>query len=374
MELDEKLIEQLISRPTPSYVLDPQITGKTVLVTGAGGFIGSRLCEELVKHKPKVLLMVEQCEYALYKVDQTLQNCGVPVIPVLSSYGSTQIMDGLLNGWAVDRVYHVGAYKHVPLVERNPLPAVQNNVLDFRKFLRVLESKNLPELVVVSSDKAVKPTNIMGCTKRLVEQLAQASTIPDVKCVRFGNVLWSTGSVLPVFYQQLRKGQALTITHEQVDRYFMSVGQAVCLILQSIALTDRGVYVFDMGQPVKIRHIAEELAEAMGVVNPEVKIVGLRPGEKLHEELTLGDQLLNTSHPEILYAKEDFPSSDVLENVVFDLEQAMKAWDVGYMRRVLQTIVPGYNPSCGIVCDTFLRRFVFDAREQLGDCYALPMV
>lgn len=370
MLLDETIIGRLIERPYPTYVLDPDVAGKVVLVTGAGGFIGSHLCKELAKLKPKLIILVEHCEFALYKIDKALQSKDGPeVVPVLSSYGTKEVMAGVFDAWQIDRVYHVGAYKHVPLVERNPVPAVMNNVGAFATLVEVMEAASVKSLVVVSSDKAVRPSNIMGCTKRVVEQIALTSRIPDVHCVRFGNVLWSSGSVLPLFYEQLTTTKKLTITHPDVDRYFMSVQQAVALILQSIAIPMRGSYVLDMGHPVKILQLAKTLAEEMLVHDYTIKVVGLRPGEKLHEELTLGESLVPTIHDEILYADEEVPQLADLKKGLRGLKEAALKWNVGKMRRIFEALVPGYAPSCGIVCDTFLQQFVVKAVADLPDCY-----
>lgn len=375
MIFDEDTIEKLIQKPKPHYLFPvwEHLQGKPVLVTGAGGFIGSHLCKEIAKHKPSVLIMVEANEFALYEAHRKLD--GIPVVPVLGSYGDYGMMKDVLDSYKVEYVFHVGAYKHVPLVERNVLSAVDNNVLCADELFIACEETHVPHLIVVSTDKAVRPTNVMGATKRVVEQLALSTKVPDVKVVRFGNVLWSTGSVLPLFYEQLRQGRPVTLTHEDVDRYFMSVQEAVCLILQSIALTDRGIYVFDMGEPVKIKALIQQLAREMKIdAQYLIKVVGLRPGEKLHEELTLGEALESTSHPQILCAREDRMPPHRLYPFMADLSKAVEERDVGRVRSLFQDHVPGYDPMCGIVDDLFLHKFVTLKGRELEDCFEVPTI
>jgi FlaA1/EpsC-like NDP-sugar epimerase len=252
--------------------------------------------------------------------------------------------------------------------------ALKNNVLGARTLVQAAEEAKVETFVVVSTDKAVRPTNVMGASKRMVENIALVSSIPNVKIVRFGNVLWSTGSVLPLFYEQLMEGRQVTLTHKSVDRYFMSVQQAVCLILQSVALVPRGVYVFDMGEPIKIKALIMQLATELGIDDYHIKEVGLRPGEKLHEELTLGEGLTRTKHSQIMFAEEPLPERETMRAGVALLESLIHRREIGASRSLLQQYVSGYVPQCGIVDDLFLHKYVVLKSQELEDCFKVPSI
>jgi FlaA1/EpsC-like NDP-sugar epimerase len=359
-------LEDILGLSPTQDLLDWQskVKGKTVMVTGAGGFIASELCKALVTAGPRLLILVENSEYALYRVVSSL-SC--PVVPMLCSYGDQEVPRAI-ELYKPSLVIHAGAYKHVPMVERNMIRGVQNNVLEFVPLAKAV-ARTGAELLVVSSDKAVNPTNVMGATKKLVEDVALAY-VEDARCVRFGNVMWSSGSVLPLFEEQLRTRKYVTLTHHEATRYFMTCGQAVSLMLQSIALPSAGIYALDMGKPVSIRTLIENLARSMDISEYRLIITGLRPGEKLHEELTLGEGLLPTEHPQIMRAQEPKRTKEGLHQDLVRMARAAGGQDASDMRRILQEVVRGYVPACGIVDDLWLEQFVNRGRSGLEDCFA----
>lgn len=366
--LDLHVQELLGRRPLEDvFDIEARIQGESVLVTGAGGSIGSALSKRLVQWRPRRLIAYEQSEYALYQIVQSLQTCGVPVVPILGDLGSVTLLMKLMHTFEVTRVFHAAAYKHVPLVEQNPIAGIRNNVGGTKALIEAAKSVGVPHVLVVSTDKAVRPTNVMGAAKRLSEYV---TLMPDkgYQVVRFGNVLGSSGSVLPLFYDQLQSRQPLTITHREVSRYFMSIEEAVELMLQSTALAN-SILVLDMGVPVSIEGMARRLATLMGIEAPEVVYIGLRPGEKLHEELTLGDQLEQTEHPYIKAAIEEVPTPQELDCWLTELDRLCALGDIATIRSLLQEIVPGYRPSCGIVDCVWLQEFVVKARQDLDDCW-----
>jgi len=366
---EQKLMEFLGKTPTEEVIDVSGLRGKSVLVTGAGGSIGSALCARLGSVGVKKLVLLDNNEYRLYEVHRKLQSIAVPV---LGSYGDTSLVSSLVDVYGVSQVFHVGAYKHVPMVERNPVSAIRNNVFAASNLLDVCAASPVVEAItVISTDKAVRPTNLMGASKALVEQLALGNLKLKgrVRVVRFGNVLGSSGSVIPLFYEQIEAGLPVTVTHAQVDRYFMTVSQAVVLILQAHVMPC-GVYVLSMGEAVKIVDIATRMIEDLGR-DSEVVFVGLRPGEKLHEELTLGDGLRSTAHPEIMVANEPIPAWKTVLSAVNSLEALCSAGDIGGIRQVLQGAV-GYSPVCGIVDDLWLQRYVYNVDALLDDCYKTP--
>lgn len=372
-EITEDLIYSLLGpvEDHKVYPIENVLTGEVLLVTGAGGFIGSRLCQRIASYGPKTLVLVEQSEFNLYEVHRKLQFLfpDLNVVPILGNCGDWAHMRTVLTTFRPDTVYHVAAYKHVPLVERNPLSAMQNNVVAADTLFELCSVLQVPEVVVVSSDKAVNPTNVMGASKRMVEFAAHARLEDRVRCVRFGNVLWSSGSVLPLFYEQLKSSlPVVTLTHLDVTRYFMSVQQAVGLILESQFCEGR-TFVFDMGSPVRIYDMVHRLACALGVSSYEVEVVGLRPGEKLYEELTLGQGLVPTVHPSILAAQEPVPGYNDWLNIRTRVDHALHAADVDTLRSLLLDVVPGYAPACGIVDDLYLQRHILGIENVLDDCF-----
>ena len=367
-------IDDLLGREPvmPNHILlAKNVTGKVVLVTGAGGSIGSELCRQILALTPAKLLLIEQSEFALYAIHQELepkaQARGVVLVPLLASVQDDDRMREIMSTWHPDTVYHAAAYKHVPLVEHNPAAGIKNNVLGTLRTARAAAEYCVADFVLISTDKAVRPTNVMGASKRLAEMALQALAATQAgtkdgtrfSMVRFGNVLGSSGSVVPKFRQQIREGGPITLTHAEVTRYFMTIPEAAQLVIQAGAMAKGGdVFVLDMGQPVKIMDLARRMVELSGLTvkdefNPEgdiaLEVTGLRPGEKLYEELLIGDSPKPTVHPRIMKAHEEFIPWAEFEAKLNALEMALNVNDVGVIRLMMQQLVVGYTPSDGIV-------------------------
>lgn len=378
-DLRELDIDDLLGREpvTPDRVLlTRNVAGKTVLVTGAGGSIGSELCRQILAIGPEKLLLIEQSEYALYSIHQELEGKlagrDIVLVPLLASVQDETRMMEIMAAWHPATLYHAAAYKHVPLVEHNPAEGVKNNVLGTLAAARAAAQNGLTDFVLISTDKAVRPTNIMGASKRLAEMVLQAlaAASPGTKftMVRFGNVLGSSGSVVPRFRQQIRDGGPITLTHPEITRYFMTIPEAAQLVIQAGAMAKGGdVFVLDMGQPVRIIDLARRMVELSGLEvksddNPDgdiaIEITGLRPGEKLYEELLIGDNPKSTSHPRIMKAHEDFLPWDALQCRLSALQAALDANDVSPVRVILQELVSGYVPSGEIVDWIYLEQSV----------------
>ena len=354
---------------------------KTVLVTGAGGSIGSELCRQILKTKPKKLLLVDMSEFALYQIDQELQAIladtptgqvdELQIVPLLASVCDEVRMHEIMDTWKPNTVYHAAAYKHVPLVEHNPSEGVRNNVWGTRVCAEAAARNGVQNFVLISTDKAVRPTNIMGATKRLAEMVLQALAeahvaVPGVSgakttfsMVRFGNVLGSSGSVVPLFREQIKNSGPITLTHADMTRYFMTIPEAAQLVIQAGAMGQGGdVFVLDMGQPVKIIDLARRMVELSGLTvrdeqrpdgDIELNVTGLRPGEKLYEELLIGDNPQPTQHQRIMKAQEQFLSWPLLESKLNALSLAMSVNDVALIRGLLKQLVSGYEPSGEVV-------------------------
>jgi FlaA1/EpsC-like NDP-sugar epimerase len=374
---------------------------KTVLVTGAGGSIGSELCRQILKTNPKQLLLVEMSEFALYQIHQELQSTlsgerlsmdeqveegapeeplarerlGIEIVPLLASVCDEVRMHEIMNTWKPHTVYHAAAYKHVPLVEHNPAEGVRNNVWGTRVCAQTAARNGVRNFVLISTDKAVRPTNIMGATKRLAEMLLQAlaevntavvaqgglatSNRTTFSMVRFGNVLGSSGSVVPLFREQIKNGGPITLTHADITRYFMTIPEAAQLVIQAGAMGEGGdVFVLDMGRSVKIIDLARRMVELSGLTvrddlkpdgDIELVVTGLRPGEKLYEELLIGDNPKPTQHPRIMKAHEQFLSWTQLESKLNAVSMAMTVNDVPVIRALLKDLVSGYQPSGKVV-------------------------
>ena len=313
--------------------------GRKVLVTGAGGSIGSELCRQLLTCKPECIVLLEHSELALYNISRELEELAgdLKIVPVLGSIIDYNLVVETLETHEIEVILHAAAYKHVPLVEMNCLEGLRNNVLGTRTVADAARNVGVERFILVSSDKAVRPTSVMGATKRLAEMVIQdmATRSPNTRyaMVRFGNVLGSSGSVIPLFEDQIRRGGPVTVTHSDVSRYFMTVAEAVRLVLLAGTYARGGdVFVLDMGEPVVIRDVARQMIENFGYTvrdeaNPhgdiEIEITGLRPGEKLHEELLIGSDMLTTPHPKILRAQEDHPSEIEMANVLQELRKAI---------------------------------------------------
>lgn len=368
-DLHELDIDDLLGRDpvSPNHILlGKNIAGKVVLVTGAGGSIGSELCRQIIKIGPAALILVEQSEFALYEVHQELQirleSKQTRLLPLLASVRDGNRMDEIMATWRPSTVYHAAAYKHVPLVEHNPIEGVRNNVLGTLITAQSAMKHRVSDFVLISTDKAVRPTNIMGASKRLAEMVLQAlagQSATSFCMVRFGNVLGSSGSVVPRFRQQIRDGGPVTVTHAGITRYFMTIPEAATLVIQAGAMAKGGdVFVLDMGQPVRIMDLARRMIELSGLCvrdeaepdgDIEIAITGLRPGEKLFEELLIGNNPEPTSHPRIMKAHEDFLAWGVLNEHLEQLNRALEENDVAAMRLQLVALVSGYQPNAEIV-------------------------
>lgn len=365
LDIDDLLGREPIA-PDP-VLLAKNIAGKTVLVTGAGGSIGSELCRQIMAAGPARLLLVELSEYALYNVHQELeQRCrgtGVEVIPLLASVADASRMRQIMNSFSPETVYHAAAYKHVPLVEHNPSEGIRNNVFGTLSVARAAQEAGVLDFVLISTDKAVRPTNIMGASKRLAEMVlqafAQTCSTTTYSMVRFGNVLGSSGSVVPKFRQQIRDGGPITLTHPEITRYFMTVPEAAQLVVQAGAMSSGGdVFVLDMGESVRIIDLARKMIELSGLTvkdednedgDIEIQITGLRPAEKLYEELLIGDNPVKTSHPRIMKAHEHFLPWPELEAKLAELDDVVRRNDVAAIRALMGELVAGYVSSSRIV-------------------------
>jgi FlaA1/EpsC-like NDP-sugar epimerase len=366
-ELD---IEDLLGREpvAPNIdLLSQNITDKVVLVTGAGGSIGSELCRQILLQSPKSLILLEQNEFALYSVEQELrnkivENTHTQLIPILCSVRNSARIQELMNRYQPYIVFHAAAYKHVPLVEDNPAEGIENNVFGTYVVAQAAKASGVARFVLISTDKAVRPTNIMGATKRLAEMILQAMAQNSNKegdtifsMVRFGNVLDSSGSVVPLFRKQIQDGGPLTLTHLDVTRYFMTIPEAAQLVIQAGSMAQGGdVFVLDMGQPVKIADLARHMIELSGFEvkddeNPEgdiaIEVTGLRPGEKLYEELLIGNNPQPTKHIRIFKADEEFMDWSSLQDHLTNLRQCSELGNVPNTIKNLRLLVPGYQSS-----------------------------
>jgi FlaA1/EpsC-like NDP-sugar epimerase len=359
------------------------ITTKTVLVTGAGGSIGSELCRQILKYQPTKLLLVELSEYALYSIYHELEkilstNKSTTLIPLLANVRDVARISEIFSTWHPETVYHAAAYKHVPLVEHNPAEGIKNNVFGTLTVAQQAIAHNVNDFVLISTDKAVRPTNIMGASKRLAEMVLQAlaeqyisNNSTTFSMVRFGNVLGSSGSVVPLFRRQIKAGGPITLTHSEITRYFMTIPEAAQLVIQAGAMATGGdVFVLDMGEPVKIIDLAKRIVELSGLSlkddeNPDgdigIEITGLRPGEKLYEELLIGDNPLPTSHPRIMKAHEQFLSWAELENHLDLLNKSLSGADIHLAKEILKEIISGYNPAPNIVDWVYLQSSTQDS-------------
>lgn len=363
-------IDDLLGREpvAPNYILlGKNIQNKTVVVTGAGGSIGSELCRQVLKMMPEKLLLIEQSEFALYSIHQELESKlegnKINLVPLLGSVQDIEKMREIMSTWHPNTVYHAAAYKHVPLVEQNPSEGLKNNVFGTLSTAKAALENGVEDFVLVSTDKAVRPTNIMGASKRLSEMILQALAMSNTRTkfsmVRFGNVLGSSGSVVPKFRQQIRDGGPVTLTHKDITRYFMTISESAQLVIQAGAMAKGGdVFLLDMGQPVKIIDLARRMIELSGLIvkdelNPEgdieIEIIGLRHGEKLFEELLIGENPELTIHPKIMKSQEEFLPWHELEQKLNSLELALNLNDIKIIRLMLEELVSGYKPSYDIV-------------------------
>ncbi|QXH77518.1 polysaccharide biosynthesis protein [Pseudomonas salmasensis] len=385
-DIQEVDIADLLGRdsvPAQDELLEHCIKGLNVLVTGAGGSIGSELCRQILELKPMTLLLFEHSEFNLYSIlselEQRITRNSLPVklLPILGSVRDQAKLLDVMKTWRVDTVYHAAAYKHVPIVEHNIAEGVLNNVIGTLNTAQAALQAGASNFVLISTDKAVRPTNVMGSTKRLAELTLQAlsrelapvlfgdkSNVSRVNktrftMVRFGNVLGSSGSVIPLFHKQIKSGGPLTVTHPKITRYFMTIPEAAQLVIQAGSMGLGGdVFVLDMGEPVKIVELAEKMIHLSGLSvrsdkNPHgdiaIEFSGLRPGEKLYEELLIGDNVVATQHPMIMSANEDHLPWETLKDKLTELLTAVEQDDYSRVRQLLRDTVSGYTPDGEIV-------------------------
>ena len=368
VELDDLLGRDPV-RPD-SRLLERCIRGKSVMVTGAGGSIGSELCRQILLQEPKCLVLFEKSEFSLYQVEQELNalkaqyRSSVEIIPILGSVTHQQRVGRVLDSFGVQTVYHAAAYKHVPLVEHNLIEGVHNNVFGTWRTAEAARKMGVETFVLISTDKAVRPTNVMGASKRFSELILQAFAheggATRFCMVRFGNVLGSSGSVVPLFKKQIQEGGPVTVTHPEITRFFMTIPEAAGLVLQAGAMGTGGdVFVLDMGSPMKIVDLACRMIHLSGLEvrdeeHPEgdiaIEYSGLRPGEKLYEELLIGENVTGTEHPLIMRAEEQELSWASLKEALGKLDSAFHEADCEAVRNILLEVVEGYRPQGGI-CD-----------------------
>jgi len=366
LEID---IRDLLGRETAipnKKLLKIKITDKVVLVTGAGGSIGSELCRQIIFLKPKKLILFENSESSLYQIEQELININkfdVEIYPVIGSVRDFKRMKSIFSRYGVQTIYHAAAYKHVPLVEYNPSQGVLNNAIGTMLTAEAAIAEKVETFVLISTDKAVRPTSTMGAAKRVAELVLQAlAKQPNNTCltmVRFGNVLDSSGSVIPLFKKQIKEGGPITVTDANMVRYFMTIPEAVELVLQAGAMCEGGdVFVLDMGEPVKIYDLAVKMIHLSGLQvlddnNPdgdiEIMYTGLRPGEKLYEELLVGDNVTDTENKLIMRANETMIDWDNLKPMLNELEEASINAEHKKIRKLLKQIVPQFKPQSNIV-------------------------
>ncbi|NWB26342.1 polysaccharide biosynthesis protein [Pseudomonas gingeri] len=385
-DIQEVDIADLLGRdavPAQAGLLEHCIKGRAVLVTGAGGSIGSELCRQILALRPTTLLLFEHSEFNLYSILSELErrvareSLSVRLLPILGSVRNPEKLLSVMKTWRVETVYHAAAYKHVPMVEHNIAEGVLNNVIGTLNTAQAALQAGVANFVLISTDKAVRPTNVMGSTKRLAEMTLQAlsrelapvlfgdsgnvSRVNKTRftMVRFGNVLGSSGSVIPLFHKQIKAGGPLTVTHPKITRYFMTIPEAAQLVIQAGSMGQGGdVFVLDMGEPVRIVELAEKMIHLSGLSvrsdkNPHgdiaIEFSGLRPGEKLYEELLIGDNVAATQHPMIMTANEDLLPWEALKLRLSELLAAVETDDYARVRQLLRDTVSGYAPDGEIV-------------------------
>ncbi|CAK06304.1 polysaccharide biosynthesis protein [Rhizobium leguminosarum] len=377
-DIRELEIEDLLGREAVAprqELLDKSMRNKVVMVTGAGGSIGGELCRQILRTGPSSLILIDQNEFALYNIHAELQKLAelykhenMQIVPILCSVRDQDRMEHVMQSWRPQTLYHAAAYKHVPLVEHNAVEGIKNNVMGTLVAARAANKCGVSNFVLISTDKAVRPTNVMGASKRLAEMVLQALAAESAtdrmrtnfSMVRFGNVLGSSGSVVPLFRQQIKEGGPVTLTHPDITRYFMTISEASQLVIQAGAMAEGGdVFLLDMGEPVRIADLARKMVELSGLAvrdedNPEgdieLSVTGLRPGEKLFEELLIGDNPKTTEHPRIMKAREDFLLWPELLKKLNALNAVLDRNDMIAARAILAKLVSGYS-STGEVSD-----------------------
>ncbi len=366
-ELREVDIQDLLGRDSvvpDNQLFDKCIKNKVVFVSGAGGSIGSELCRQIIKHQPRHLILFELSEYALYSIEQELKKIileGIQLTALLGSVQDKKRLQSIFTVYGVQTIYHAAAYKHVPIVEENIVEGIRNNIFGTYRAAEAAFDSGVETFVLISTDKAVRPTNVMGATKRFAEMVLQALAAKHVNLgtrfcmVRFGNVLGSSGSVVPLFKRQIKQGGPVTVTHPDIVRYFMTIPEATQLVIQAGALGQGGdVFVLDMGKPVKIADLARKMIHLSGYEvkdehNPEGDIelvyTGLRPGEKLYEELLIGDNVTGTQHPRIMRAEEKMLPFDIIDKKMKLLDEACNDFNIAWVREILLDSETAYVPD-----------------------------
>ena len=382
-DLSEVSVKDLLGRDSVipnKELLGLNITNKVVMVTGAGGSIGSELCRQIVLLKPQVLILFEQSEFALYRIEKELAEKTTPsskILPMLGSVSNRNRLSKIMERFDVHTIYHAAAYKHVPMVEYNNAEGVSNNIFGTLNCAQVAIDNKVETFVLISTDKAVRPANTMGATKRFSEMILQALTLAQSKTeqntqrgsekgqyctcfsmVRFGNVLDSSGSVIPLFKEQIKRGGPITVTDPEIIRYFMSITEAVELVIQAGAMAKGGdLFVLDMGEPVRIKDLAEKMIRLSGLqvrdkLHPDgdiqIDFTGLRPGEKLYEELLIGGNVSKTDNLMIMRAEEEMMAWEDLKPIIDELERAIDRGDQVKLRQLLVKAVPGFKPQSDI--------------------------
>lgn len=370
--LREVALEDLLGRdpvPPMESLIESSVTDKVVLISGAGGSIGSEIVRQVVVNKPAAVVLYEQSEFALYSIEKEIsrlllaEGLSVPVFPLIGSVTDQARVAEALRHFKVDTVYHAAAYKHVPLVEHNIFEGIRNNSFGTRVLAEAALAEGIERFILISTDKAVRPTNVMGATKRLAElvlqELATRQSETTFSMVRFGNVLGSSGSVVPLFRKQIENKGPVTVTHPEITRFFMTIPEAASLVIQAGSMAKGGdVFVLDMGEPVKIEDLARRMVHLMGYEvrnesNPngdiEIQFSGLRPGEKLYEELLIGEDVVGTQHPKIMRACEETLTRSELEGIFKSLAEAEDNMDCQKAREILQVAVKGFKPSSPVV-------------------------
>ncbi|UPQ88134.1 nucleoside-diphosphate sugar epimerase/dehydratase [Vibrio sinaloensis] len=395
-ELKDVAIEDLLGRDSVApqqALMEANIKGKVVMVTGAGGSIGSELCRQIVRQKPASLVLFELSEFGLYQIDRELtqliqeEGLSVEVVPLLGSVQRNNRLSTTMKSFAVQTVYHAAAYKHVPLVEYNVVEGVRNNVFGTYYTAKAAIEADVESFVLISTDKAVRPTNVMGTTKRMAELGLQALAEQENAkekgtrfcMVRFGNVLGSSGSVIPLFKKQIANGGPITVTHPDIIRYFMTIPEAAQLVIQAGAMGKGGdVFVLDMGEPVKITDLATNLIQLSGLEvkdekNPygdiEIEFSGLRPGEKLFEELLIGDNVGETAHSRIMTAHERFLPLNHYVDLLDRLDKACHNFEHDKIRELLLEAPTDFNPTDGIGDLVWQKLHQEDADELVGNSH-----
>ncbi|WP_411289719.1 polysaccharide biosynthesis protein [Sphingorhabdus sp.] len=369
-DLREVEVDDLLGRDAVApndLLMGRTILSKTVMVTGAGGSIGSELCRQIMAIGPQKLVLVEMTEYALYKIEQELREnaaagifrTDIEIHPELINTTAARPVSSLLAAYCPDTIFHAAAYKHVPLLEHNPISGMGNNIISTRNLVQAAEQNDVAHFILISTDKAVRPTNVMGASKRVCEQILQAKAKVGSKTrfsmVRFGNVLGSSGSVVPKFKEQIANGGPVTLTHKDIIRYFMTIPEAAQLVIQAGSMAKGGeVFVLDMGKPVKIYDLASTLINLSGLTvrdndNPDgdiaIEEIGLRPGEKLFEELLIGENPMPTKHKRIMQALEGHIDWRELSAALDRLEQHVHAGNRDAAVSLLRELVPEYQPN-----------------------------